>query len=113
MNWYKMLDTLQTVKKFKQITSFVTVLASGISMLGTLIMAPFSSFGYEVEGVRLRAGGRTYFGTDDTWRLQGYTAYGFKDNKFKYGLSGKWMVDRKRIILSAGNRRDVEQIGRV
>jgi hypothetical protein len=47
-----------------------------------------------VEGVRLRAGGRTYFGTDDTWRLQGYTAYGFKD-KFKYGLSGKWMVDRK------------------
>jgi hypothetical protein len=42
---------------------------------------------------------------------EGYT-YGFKDNKFKYGLSGKWMVDRKnRIILSAGNRRDVEQIG--
>jgi hypothetical protein len=42
-------------------------------MLGTLIMALFfSSFGYnEVEGVRLRAGGRTYFGTDDTWRLQG------------------------------------------
>jgi hypothetical protein len=65
-------------------------------MLGTLIMALFFQFGYnEVEGVRLRAGGRTYFGTDDTWRLQGYTAYGFKDNKFKYGLSGKWMVDRK------------------
>jgi hypothetical protein len=40
-------------------------------MLGTLIMAIFSSFGYnEVEGVRLRAGGRTYFGTD-TWRLRG------------------------------------------
>jgi hypothetical protein len=43
--------------------------------------------------------------------MQGYTAYGFKDNKFKYGLSGKWMVDRKRIILSAGNRRDVETNG--
>jgi hypothetical protein len=41
MGVYKMLDTLQTVKKFKQITSFVTVLASGISMLGTLIMAIF------------------------------------------------------------------------
>jgi hypothetical protein len=53
-----------------------------------------------VEGVRLRAGGRTYFGTD-TWRLQGYTAYGFKDNKFKYGLSGKWMVDRKNRIIPA------------
>jgi hypothetical protein len=90
-----MLDTLQTVKKFKQITSFVTVLASGYINVGNFDYGPiFSSFGYnEVEGVRLRAG-RTYFGTDDTWRLQGYTAY-FKDNKFKYGLSGKWMVDRK------------------
>ena len=39
-------------------------------------------------------------------------AYGFDDNKFKYGLSGKWMVDsKKRIIITAGKRRDVEQIG--
>jgi hypothetical protein len=28
-----------------------------------------------------------------TLMIAGYTAYGFKDNKFKYGLSGKWMVD--------------------
>jgi hypothetical protein len=65
-----------------------------------------------VEGVRLRVGGRTYYGPNDTWRLQGYTAYGFDDNKFKYGLSGKWMIDKEnRIIVSGGNRRDVEQIG--
>jgi hypothetical protein len=60
----------------------------------------------------MRVGLRTYFGPNDTWRLQGFTAYGFDDNKFKYGISGKWMVNkRNRIILSAGNRRDVEQIG--
>jgi hypothetical protein len=47
-----------------------------------------------VEGVRLRAGGRTYFGTDDTCDTGVYGVW-FKDNKFKYGLSGKWMVDRK------------------
>src|SRR5690606_16271494 len=71
------------------------------------------TFGYnEVEGVRVRAGGRTYFGPNDKWRIQGYTAYGFDDDKFKYGISGKWMIDQKnRIILSGGNRRDVEQIG--
>jgi hypothetical protein len=34
MGVYKMLDTLQTVKKFKQITSFVTVLASGYINVG-------------------------------------------------------------------------------
>lgn len=111
---YKMLDTLQTVKKFKQIYGTVQVLASGFLQFGNFDYGPlFSTFGYnEVEGVRLRAGGRTYFGTNDTWRIQGYTAYGFKDDKFKYGFSGKWMVDKKkRIILSGGNRRDIEQIG--
>ena len=111
---YKMLDTLQTVKKYQQIHNTVQILASGFLPIGNFDFGPiFSTFGYnEVEGIRLRAGGRTYFGTADTWRLQGYTAYGFKDDKFKYGFSGKWMVDKKnRIILSGGNRRDIEQIG--
>ena len=109
-----MLDTLKSVKKFKQISSSVMVLASGYVQFGHIDYGPiFSTFGYnEVEGLRLRTGARTYFGTADAWRLQGYTAYGFKDDKFKYGFSGKWMVDKKnRLILSGGNRRDVEQIG--
>jgi hypothetical protein len=35
-----MLDTLQTVKKFKQITSFVTVLASGYINVGNFDYGP-------------------------------------------------------------------------
>jgi hypothetical protein len=111
---YKMLDTLKTVKKFKRMYSLVSILGSGYIEMNNFDYGPiFSTFGYnEVEGVRLRVGGRTYFGPNDTWRLQGYTAYGFDDNKFKYGLSGKWMIDKKnRFIISGGNRRDVEQIG--
>ena len=39
-------------------------------------------------------------------------AYGFGDKRFKYGLSGKWLVDKKkRIILAGGYRKDIEQIG--
>jgi hypothetical protein len=111
---YKMLDTLKTVKKFKQLYNLVSILGSGYIQFGHFDFGPiFSTFGInEVEGVRLRVGGRTYYGPNDTWRLQGYTAYGFDDNKFKYGLSGKWMIDKEnRIIVSGGNRRDVEQIG--
>jgi len=111
---YKMIDTLKTVKRFKQIYNLVSILGSGYIQFGHFDYGPiFSTIGYnQVEGVRLRAGGRTYFGPNDLWRLQGYTAYGFKDNKFKYGASGKWMIDKKnRIIISGGNRRDVEQIG--
>lgn len=111
---YKMIDTLKTVKRFKQIYNLVSILGSGYIQYGHFDYGPiFSTIGYnQVEGVRLRAGGRTYFGPNDLWRLQGYTAYGFEDNKFKYGASGKWMIDKKnRIIISGGNRRDVEQIG--
>ena len=111
---YKMLDTLQTNKKFQQITDLVTILGSGYIQKGKFDFGPvLSTFGYnEVEGIRLRVGGRTYFGRNDMWRLQGYTAYGFKDDKFKYGISGKWLLNKKnRLIISGGNRRDVEQIG--
>ncbi|WP_162126457.1 DUF5686 and carboxypeptidase-like regulatory domain-containing protein [Flavobacterium phycosphaerae] len=113
---YKMIDTLKTVKKFKQLYSLVSILGSGYIEIPKyhLDYGPiFSTIGNnEVEGLRLRAGVRTYFGPNDLWRIQGYTAYGFKDNKFKYGISGKWMVNKEnRIIISGGNRRDVEQIG--
>jgi hypothetical protein len=111
---YKMLDTLQTVKKFKQMYNLVSILGSGYIQKGNFDFGPiFSTIGYnEVEGIRLRAGGRTYFGQNDPWRLQFYTAYGFNDNQVKYGLSGKILLNKKnRLILEAGNRRDIEQIG--
>ena len=111
---YKMLDTLQTNRKFLQIYDLVQIIGSGYIPRGNFDIGPIlSTIGYnEVEGLRLRIGGRTYFGENDKWRVQGYTAYGFKDDKFKYGISGKWMVEPKsRLILSFGTRRDVEQIG--
>lgn len=113
---YKMLDTLKTVKKFKRLYNAGSILTSGYIEFNKLPLdyGPiFSTFGFnEVEGLRLRTGGRTYFGRNDLWRLEGFLAYGFKDDKFKYGISGKWLIDKKnRFIISGGNRRDVEQIG--
>lgn len=113
---YGLLDTLNTIPKFKRIYNIATILASGYIEIPKLKMdyGPiFSSYGYNnVEGMRLRAGGRTYFGSNDMWRIEGYTAYGFNDHQFKYGLSGKWLVNKKnRLILSGGNRRDIEQLG--
>jgi len=113
---YKMLDTLKTVKKFKQIYNLGSILSSGYIEFNTLPLdyGPiFSTFGFnEVEGIRVRTGLRTYFGRNDLWRLEGFLAYGFKDDKFKYGISGKWLLNKKnRLIISGGQRRDIEQIG--
>jgi hypothetical protein len=111
---YEMLDTLKTVPKFKALYDIGATLASGYYEMNNFDFGPvFSTFGFnEAEGIRIRAGGRTYFSQNDTWRLEGFGAYGFKDERFKYGLSGKWLLDRKsRFIIFGGNRRDVEQIG--
>ncbi|MCF6279680.1 MAG: DUF5686 and carboxypeptidase regulatory-like domain-containing protein [Flavobacteriaceae bacterium] len=111
---YKMLDTLSTLPKFKKMYNIISILGSGYIEMNNFDFGPiFSTIGTNaVEGTRLRIGGRTYFGRNDLWRIQAYTAYGFKDNQFKYGISGKWLIDKKnRVILGLGNRRDIEQIG--
>lgn len=113
---YKMLDTLKTVKKFKRLYNLGSIFASGYIEMPSyhLDYGPiFKTFGFnDVEGLRLRTGGRTYFGQNDLWRVEGYLAYGFRDDKVKYGISGKWLIDKKnRFIISGGNRRDIEQIG--
>ena len=111
---YKMIDTLQTVKAFKWLYRIATFSESGFVKFNGWDFGPvFNLFGYNaVEGFRVRVGGRTYFGQNDPWRIQGYTAYGFRDQKIKYGILGSWLLDEKsRLIVSAGTRRDVEQLG--
>ena len=111
---YKMLDTLITVPRFKNLYTLGALIASGYYEFKGFDAGPvFSIFGYnEVEGLRLRLGGRTYFGQNDPWRIEGFGAYGFKDQKFKYGLSGKVLVSKKnRKILFGGYRKDIEQTG--
>lgn len=111
---YKMLDTLVTVPKFKRIYNFTSIIATGYWELPkyNLDLGPLLSFigQNEIEGLRLKLAGRTYFSQNDLWRITGYTAYGFKDARFKYGFVGKWMVGKKdRIILELGHGRDLEQ----
>ncbi len=113
---FKLLDTLKTVPKFRTYYDIVSILGSGyveIDKWNIDIGDIYSTFGFnDAEGTRLRAGARTYFGQNDTWRLEGYMAYGFTDKKFKHGLSAKFLLDRKsRLIISGGHRRDIEQLG--
>ncbi|MBO0591901.1 carboxypeptidase-like regulatory domain-containing protein [Cellulophaga sp. E16_2] len=113
---YKLLDTLRTVPKFKSIYNIASILGSGyveIDKWNLDLGNIYSVFGYnEAEGIRTRLGARTYFGQNDPWRIEAYTAYGFDDHKFKHGISGKFLLDKKsRLIISGGNRRDIEQLG--
>lgn len=112
---YKMLDTLKHVKRFQQINSVGEILVSGYWNFspGWDFGPIFSTVGYnDIEGLRLRAGGRTYFSQNDKWRVKGYGAYGFMDAKFKFGIEGKYLFNgNDRWVLSLGTRKDIEQLG--
>lgn len=112
---YELIDTLQSNKKFKRLYSITEILASGYwKFMPVFDFGPvLSTIGRnDVEGLRLRFGGRSYIKESDRLRIEGYGAYGFKDQKFKYGISGKFLADRKsRLVISVGNRNDVEQSG--
>ncbi|CAM3293749.1 DUF5686 domain-containing protein [Zobellia roscoffensis] len=113
---YQLLDTLKTVPKFKSYYNLVSILGSGyveIDKWNMDIGSVYDVFGYnQAEGPRVRLGARSYFGENDLWRVEGYAAYGFEDHKLKHGVSGKLLLDRKnRLIVSGGNRRDIEQLG--
>ena len=112
---YKMLDTLQTIKKFKHLYNLTATLYTGYwQFIKPIDVGPiFSTFGKnDVEGTRVRIGARSYKTLNDLARIQGFMAYGFKDKVVKYGMSGSWLVDKKsQFTIYAGNRKDIEQTG--
>lgn len=111
---YEMLDSLQQVPKFKHFVKALEVAGSGYYNVGKAIDIGdlYSSFGYnKIEGLRLRAGARTFFSSNDMWRLAGYTAYGFRDKQFKYGAEARFMFDKyNRFQVGIGTKRDIEQM---
>ncbi|MBU3010575.1 DUF5686 and carboxypeptidase regulatory-like domain-containing protein [Polaribacter vadi] len=113
---YQLIDTLKTVKKFQTINKVGQSIYSRYFLIEYLNFdyGPiFSTFGYnDVEGLRIRAGGRTFKTSNDLFRVEGYGAYGLRDQKFKYGVQAKWLLNKKnRFTISLGKRDDVEQIG--
>ena len=113
---YQLLDTLGTVKKYTGFRKAISILASGyveIDKWDLDIGNIYQTIGFNnVEGLRLQTGFRTFKSYNDLFRIQAYGAYGFADNKFKYGFQGKWLIEPKnRLVVFAGNRQDIEQMG--
>lgn len=112
---YEMLDRLEKTPKFNRIVKLYETLGSGYyNVFKAIDLGPiFSVYGKnDVEGDRIRIGARTYFTRNDPWRVQFYTAYGFKDQQLKYGAEAKYMFNRvNRFMIGAGTRRDILQLG--
>ena len=111
---YEMHDILANDKKFIFYKKAGEMFATGWLNIGPVDYGPYyNSIGFnDVEGLRLQFGARTFFSSNDKWRVGGYTAYGFRDKDFKFGLGFSYLISQKnRWIFSVGMRDDLEQRG--
>lgn len=92
---YKMVDTINQMPIttiYKNLIKFVT---TGVKDVGPVQLGPyFNLYSYNtVEGSRVRIS----LGTPKSlknFQFTGYGAYGFRDQRYKYGFTGKWMIKR-------------------
>ncbi|MBN1118461.1 MAG: carboxypeptidase-like regulatory domain-containing protein [Bacteroidales bacterium] len=111
---YTTIDSMKNVPVFNTAVNVVNMFASYHYDLGWFEYGPYyKTISYnEIEGYRLRLGGRTSSEISKTHRFHGYGAYGFMDNKFKYEL-GYTSYIKRYPWTNAGLKftHDIKQLG--
>jgi hypothetical protein len=96
---YKNMDSLNSMRSFNRLVNWSSFIFSGYKRLGPIEIGPWGTF-YSfnpVEGFKLRVGGRTTTAFSSRYYLAGNVAYGFKDQRWKYFISGSYSLNNKSI----------------
>lgn len=112
---YHMIDTIKTLPVYKTWVDVFTIFVSGYKVVNNFEIGPyFNLLSYnKIEGPRVRFGGRTSNKFSRWYELQGYVAYGFNDEKFKYSLGFKSFISKKphRQLVGMTYKSDYEILG--
>ncbi len=111
---YEMVDTIQQIRAFRTYVDLITLFVNGHYEMKYVDLGPyFTAFSFnQVEGARLRIGGRTNSDFSTRLGLEGYLAYGTKDKRFKYKAAGRYFISKSpRQTLSLSAQNDLEQLG--
>lgn len=112
---YSMIDTIKTIPAYKRYADVVKILATGYKNAGPVEIGPLFTFlsTNKVEGLRLRLGGQTSNQFSTRLVLSGYGAYGFKDERYKFGASARYFTSKQpRQFIGVEYKKDVEQLGK-
>jgi hypothetical protein len=93
---YTHMNRLENMPSFKRTTWIASTLVGGYADLGPVGIGPVGGFysHSSVEGSRFQVGGRTTPKFNQSVYLQGYTAYGTLDQKFKYYLGAYFTLNK-------------------
>lgn len=92
---YKMVDTINQMPITTVYKNLITFLATGVQDVGFIQLGPYYNIYSRntIEGSRFRVS----IGTPrklKNFQFNAYGAYGLRDERFKYGITGKWMIKR-------------------
>ena len=112
---YSMVDSLKNVPVIKTAFDYIQMFLFGYKDAGNYEIGPYFymySFN-KIEGNRFRFGGRTTTTFHDKLRLNGYLAYGLRDEAFKYSTGFEYFFSKdKRFSIEAQYKHDYELFGR-
>ncbi len=111
---YNMVDSVKNQPTFKIIENFVYLIGTGYLKRKYIEIGPYYKIFSRnaIEGNRFRAGFRTSNNFSKLIELNGYTAYGTRDKKFKFGVGSKIKITRSPWTLARINfSRDLIQLG--
>lgn len=111
---YHMVDTMKTIPQFRTYVDIVSTIVTGYYPKGMVEIGPyFTTLSFnQVEGARLRLGGRTSNAFSKNVEFEGYMAYGLRDDEVKYGLGGRAFITKEpRQLVGLYFKRDIEQLG--
>jgi len=109
---YSMIDTLESMPFFTRYKNLIKFFASGVKEIGPIELGPYWNVysSNPIEGQRFRFSMGTTPKLFKDIYMNGYVAYGTKDQQFKYRATALWLLDRHpRMYLYGSYTHDIDR----
>jgi len=96
---YTTIDSLKRVPAFMRTLDILRILIASFHDFGPVEIGPIITF-YSfnpIEGSKVRIGGRTTPKFSKKINLDGYVAYGLRDQKFKYNIGAEFSLNKRTV----------------
>lgn len=93
----KMVDSIKTLRVYKILDGTGKLVGTGYQRIGFFDLGTVGSFYSfnDIEGFRARLGGRTNARLYKPFQAEGYLAYGFRDQRWKYNIGARYSFNGK------------------
>ncbi len=111
---YHIVDTVKSLPIYRTWYQWAYIFVTGYKQVGQLEFGPYykTLSNNAIEGYRFRAGGRTSDKFSKKREINGYVAYGTKDETYKcYGEFKSFITKKPRQIIYLNYKNDLEVLG--